>query len=125
MRLRISVLAALLLAAALPGSGSAGSPRAATTSPQQVRSASLVRSGGFVYYRHVLATVRPAETAALAALSAFLPRPLPPHRRPVLCADCRTTRLDLVLGSTRVSYVWDAAPPRSLRPLVAALVRHG
>jgi len=125
MRLRISVLAALLLAAALPGSGTAGSARAPKAPASQVRSASLVRSGGFVYYRHVIATVGTADVTTLAALSTLLPRPLPAQRRPVLCADCRTTRLDLVIGNRRVSYVWDAAPPRSLRPLVAALVRHG
>jgi hypothetical protein len=58
-------------------------------------------------------------------MSALLPAPLPAAPRAVLCADCRTTPLDLVVDGRRFRYVWDASPPRSLRPLVAALVRHG
>jgi hypothetical protein len=90
-----------------------------------MQSARLVRSGGFAYYHRVLAVVRPGDASALARLSALLPVQLPAAPRAVLCADCRTTRLDLVVDGRRFRYGWDASPPRSLRPLVAALLHHG
>lgn len=90
-----------------------------------MQAATLVRTGGFVYYRRVLAAVGAADASALARLSALLPAHLPAAPPAVLCADCRTTRLDLVVDGRRFRYVWDAFPPRPLRPLVAALVRHG
>jgi hypothetical protein len=123
MRRRISSLAALLLLAVT--AAVTFPPQPAQAARPHVQSASLVRSGGFAYYRRVLATVGRSDGAALAALSALLPARLPAPRRVPLCADCRTTRLELVVGGRAISYVWDASPPRSLRRLVAALVRHG
>jgi hypothetical protein len=118
-------LSALALTAAIAVTGLVPPAWAAAPKAPRVQSAKLVRFGGFAYYSRTLATVGPGDTAARRALSALLPRSLPPPPSAVLCADCRMTRLELAVSGRRRTYVWDAAPPRSLRPLVAALRRHG
>jgi hypothetical protein len=125
MRPPTSILAVLAVLATTAGSALAQPGQASQAARARLQSASLVRSGGFVYYRRVLGTVARTDSAALSALSALLPAQLPVARPQAPCADCRTTRLELVVGGRRVSYVWNASPPRSLRRLVAALVRHG
>jgi hypothetical protein len=88
---------------------------------RDIQVVSLVRSGGFTAYSRTLAKLGPADATRLHALSRLVPAPLPRARRAVLCADCRITRLDLVIGGKHHSYTWDAAPPEALRRLVAAL----
>ena len=114
-----------LLPAATAATASVHPPTPAQRTRLHMQAATLVRSGGFVYYRRVLAVVGNADASALGRLSALLPARLPTAPPAVLCADCRTTRLELVVDGRHVRYVWHAFPPRSLRPLVAALVRHG